>query len=87
MMIPIPRRGVYRGVKGVDAALSVPGIVEVSITAKPDTLLLPLPEARSYLGFIFARDVTPERVERALRDAHARLQFVVERELTLLDHQ
>ena len=41
------------------------------------------PEGRSYLGFIFARAETPQRVERALRDAHARLEFVIERELTV----
>src|SRR5215468_6190388 len=55
MMIPIPRRGIYRGVDGVDAAREVPCIDEVRVTAKPDQLLLPLPEGASYLGFIFAR--------------------------------
>src|SRR5262249_41630806 len=34
MMIPIPRRGIYRGVDGVDAARGVPNIVDVRITAK-----------------------------------------------------
>src|SRR4030095_16974595 len=43
MMIPIPRRGVFRGVDGVEAARAMPHIVDVQITAKPDQLLLPLP--------------------------------------------
>ena len=34
---------------------TVPGIEDLRITAKPDQLLEPLPEAGSYLGFIFAR--------------------------------
>src|SRR5207247_8133473 len=55
MMIPIPRRGVFRGVDGVEAARAVPHVVDVQITAKVDQRLLPLPEGASYLGFIFAR--------------------------------
>lgn len=84
MMIPIPRRGVYRRVEGEDAARRVPGVEAVTITAKPDALLVPLPEGRSYLGFIFARGDDPEAVERALRAAHARLQFTIDKELPVL---
>ena len=74
MMIPIPRRGVYRGVFGVEDALQVAGIDDVRITAKPDSLLVPLPEGRSYLGFIFATRQTADAVERALREAHGGLR-------------
>ena len=83
MMIPIPKRGVYRRVDGVDEAKHVAGIEDVRITAKPDTTLVPLPEGKSYLGFIFARDETPCAVDRALRDAHARLRFVIDREVAV----
>jgi len=85
MMIPIPRRGVYRGVKGIEEAQRVDGIDEVLITAKPDERLVPLPEGRSYPGFIFARGDTARGVERSLRGAHACLQFVIDRELTLAE--
>lgn len=84
MMIPIPHRGVFRGVRGVEDAQRVTGIEEVRVTAKPDALLVPLPEGRSYLGFIFARAGSPRGVERALRDAHARLEFVIEREIPVV---
>jgi biotin carboxylase len=83
MMIPIPRRGVYRRVDGVDDARAADGIEDVQITAKPDTLLVPLPEGKSYLGFIFARGADPERVEGALREAHARLRFTIDREIAI----
>jgi ATP-grasp domain/L-amino acid ligase C-terminal domain 2 len=83
MMIPIPRRGVYRGVRGVDDARQIPGIDDVVITAKPDSALVPLPEGRSYLGFIFATHPTADGVERALREAHSRLEFVIDREMVL----
>jgi hypothetical protein len=45
---------------------------------------VPLPEGASYLGFIFARGDTATVVERALRDAHARLQFTIEPELRVV---
>jgi hypothetical protein len=84
MMVPIPRRGVLRGVTGIDRARSVPHVVDVRMTAKIDQVLVPLPEGRSYLGFIFGRaDRSPE-VERALRDAHRCLEFAIDTEVPVL---
>jgi len=84
MMIPIPQRGIFRTVAGVDDAKAVPGIDDVQITAKTDQVLVPLPEGASYLGFIFAHAPTPDAAERALRDAHARLRFTIDPELPML---
>jgi biotin carboxylase len=84
MMIPIPRGGVFRGVSGVEDARGVAGIEDVRITAKTDALLVPLPEGRSYLGFVFARAAEPSEVVAALRVAHAHLQFRIEKEVPLL---
>ena len=75
MMIPIPKRGILKKVEGIEAAADVSGIEEVRITAKRDQLLEPLPEAGSYLGFIFARALDPATVVVALKGAHARLRF------------
>ncbi|HXH06063.1 MAG TPA: ATP-grasp domain-containing protein [Vicinamibacterales bacterium] len=83
MMIPIPARGIFKDVRGVDAARAVPAIEEIVITAKKDQQIAPLPEGASYLGFIFARGESPEAVEQALRAAHARLEFRIERPLPL----
>jgi hypothetical protein len=83
MMIPTPRRGIYRGVRGIEAAVRVNGIDGVTITAKPDSLLVPLPEGRSYLGFIFATGETPHAVEGALREANARLEIAIDREVAV----
>ncbi|NOT27310.1 MAG: ATP-grasp domain-containing protein [Acidobacteria bacterium] len=84
MMIPIPRRGIYRRVEGLEAAQDVIGVGEVKITAKPDAPILPLPEGRSYLGFIFANATEPSGVDQALREAHSRLHFVIDREVALV---
>ncbi len=77
MMIPIPREGIYQQVQGVDAAIQIPGIEDVIITAKQGQSLVPLPEGNSYLGFIFARGDHPEEVEAALRASHSRLSFEI----------
>jgi biotin carboxylase len=78
MMIPIPRRGVFRRVEGVDNARRVTGVEDVRITAKADQILVPLPEGASYLGFIFARAAGARDVERALRAAHGCLEFTID---------
>ena len=78
MMIPIPRPGgIYHGVDGVERALAVADIEDVTITATEGQLLVPLPEGSSYLGFIFARGETAEAVESALRRSHAELRFQI----------
>jgi biotin carboxylase len=84
MMIPIPRRGVFRRADGVAEAREVPGVNEVRITAKPDQRLIPLPEGASYLGFIFARGAQASDVDRALRTAHEQLVFVIDTEWPVL---
>ncbi len=75
MMIPIPRRGIYRGLEGLDAAQSVAGISGVTVTAEKGQIVAPPPDGGSYLGFIFSRAASPEEAERALRIAHSRLRF------------
>jgi hypothetical protein len=83
MMIPIPAAGVYRGVDGEADALAVAGVTSVLITAKADQQLLPPPEGSTYLGFIFAAADGPGEVEAALRAAHSRLHFRIDRALTM----
>jgi biotin carboxylase len=84
MMIPSPRRGLFKGVSGEDAARAVTGVREVHITAKPDQLLEQLPEAGSYLGFIVARGSSAARAEASVRAAHAKLQFDIAREIGVM---
>ena len=84
MMIPIPCGGIYRSVDGLEDALQVPHVCDIRITAKADQHLVPLPEGASYLGFIFARADAPDQVERALRDAHERLSFKIDRALPVI---
>jgi len=84
MMIPIPRAGVYRGVRGLDDARALPGIDGIEITARPDQRLVPLPEGASYPGFIFAHAPEPAEVTARLRRAHAQLAFDIDPALPVL---
>jgi len=77
MMIPVPAAGRLVRVEGLDAARAVPNIEEVTITARPGQTLVPLPEGSRYPGFLFSRAETPSRAEAALREAHARLRFII----------
>jgi biotin carboxylase len=76
MMVPIPRAGVLDRIEGAGDAAGVPGIEQVVLTAHPGERLTPFPEGSRYPGFLFARAAEPAAVERALREAHARLRFV-----------
>jgi biotin carboxylase len=83
MMIPIPKGGILRGVSGIEAALAVPGVTGVEITAPLNQPVTPLPEGASYLGFIFARAGEPADAEAALRAAHSHLAFRIDPALSL----
>ena len=76
LMIPTTVRGTLRRVEGVLEASRVEGIEDVVIAVREGYELVPLPEGGSYLGFVFARAATPQAVESALREAHARLRVV-----------
>ncbi|HEX4573850.1 MAG TPA: ATP-grasp domain-containing protein [Gemmatimonadales bacterium] len=78
MMIPVPRAGTLQEVRGVAAARAVPLVADVAITAHPGETLVPWPEGSRYPGFIFARGETAAAVEGALRDAYARLDFLLD---------
>jgi len=80
MMIPIPRRGIYRGVRNLESALEVPGITGIRITAQAGQIIAPPPDGASYLGFIFSLCANPAEAEMALRLAHTRLLFDIQPE-------
>jgi biotin carboxylase len=78
MMLPIPRGGILHDVRGMADARAVPGIDGLEITVPRGGTVLPLPEGDRYLGFLFARADTPAAVEAALREAHRRLEIIIE---------
>jgi len=77
LMIPIPGAGILKRVEGLLDAQRVPFVTDVNIEIREGYELTPLPEGNSYLGFIFAQAATREETEKALREAHACLNFVL----------
>ena len=75
LMIPVPTSGILEKVEGAEEARAVAGVTELEITARWRDYIAAWPEGSSYLGFLFARDETPVRVENALREGHSRLNF------------
>ena len=78
MMIPIPRAGTLRQVRGLEDARAVAGIDDITISIALGRPVTPPPEGYRYLGFIFARADSPEAAEAALREAHARLEIDID---------
>ena len=78
MMIPIPRVGTLREVRHTAHARAVPLVEDVVITIPAGGAVVPLPEGSRYLGFVFARGPSPVVVEAALREAHRRLDAIID---------
>lgn len=77
MMIPVKQAGILRRVEGISAAQKIEHIETVDIILREGHELIPLPEGNQYPGYIFARAETADAVIQALREAHAKLNFVV----------
>ena len=84
MMIPIPRRGIFLGVRHLVDAMKIADITDIQMTAHPGQTIAPPPEGASYLGFIFARDDSAGAVESALRQAHRCLVFDIQSEIPVV---
>ncbi|HEV2014528.1 MAG TPA: ATP-grasp domain-containing protein [Candidatus Dormibacteraeota bacterium] len=78
MMLPIPTGGRLQAIEGQAEAKQVSGIDGLVITIPTGEQLVPLPEGDRYLGFMFAHGDSPDAVENALRQAHARLRVVTD---------
>lgn len=83
MMLPVPRAGRLRAVHGREAALAVPGVVDLEVAVAPGRPVVPVPEGDRYLGFLFARGPDPAAVEASLRAGWARLEVVVDADATV----
>lgn len=82
-MIPVPHRGIYRGVRGKALALAVPGITGIEVSVDPGHIVAPPPDGGGYLGFVFARARSAAETRRALRKALSVLKFDLRAEVPL----
>lgn len=78
LMIPIPRAGVLRRINGVQEIRTLPHITDIRISMESGQVVETLPEASSYLGFIYSTADTPQAAEQALRNAHRALDITID---------
>ncbi|MGH8945936.1 MAG: ATP-grasp domain-containing protein [Acidimicrobiia bacterium] len=77
LMIPIPSSGILDEVRGVDEVRTIEGVTGIDLTITPGSQVQGTPEGDRYLGFVFARGPTPEKVESALATAAQTLEVKV----------
>lgn len=78
LMIPIPKPGTLREVRGLPEARAIDEVTGIDLTIKPGSRVLPVPEGDRYLGFVFARARDPESVETALRKASEAIEPIID---------
>lgn len=78
LMVPIPRPGVLRAVRGVETVRTMPHITSVEITTPDGSHVAPPPDGDRYLGFVFARATDPAAVEQTLRTAMDTIEVEVD---------
>lgn len=78
LMIPTPGSGTLRSIEGEAETRAIPGITGMDFTAVPGKPVIAPPEGGRYVGFVYARGDSPERVETALRKAMATLEVQLE---------
>ena len=69
LMLPIPADGILTHVDGIEEALALDGIDDVTITIPKGRRVVALPEGDRYLGFVFASGIDAASVEDVLREA------------------
>jgi formate-dependent phosphoribosylglycinamide formyltransferase (GAR transformylase) len=77
LMLPIESAGRLDSIGCVTDALAVPGVTGFNQTIPNGGSVTPLPEGDRYLGFLFAEGLTPGIVESALREAHSKLDVMI----------
>ena len=78
MMIPIPKSGILKEVRGKEKCLQIEGIEEIEVTIPLGEKVVQLPEGDRYLGFIFAISDEPSNTIKILKEAHGKLNFKIE---------
>ena len=76
-MLQVEHNGILRSVQGLERARKQANIDAINITIPVGQVVEALPEARRYLGFIFASSSNIRETEDALRRARATLKIAV----------
>ncbi len=77
-MISAPKKGIIKGIDGLDEARQVESVTGIDITAFPGSEVAPVPDGNRYIGFIFARSNNRRELIDALHRAASMVHPVIE---------
>ncbi len=80
LMIPTPKEGVLKSFSGEEEAARLPYVTEVDISTPIGSYLRPVPFSDGYLGFVFAKGPSRNKVLEALNRAESLLRFEIDQQ-------
>ena len=80
MMIPTPKEGVLKSFSGEEEAARLPYVTVVDISTPIGSYLRPVPFSDGYLGFVFAKGPSRNKVLEALNRAESLLRFEIDQQ-------
>ena len=80
LMIPTPKKGVLKSFSGEEEAARLPYVTEVDISTPIGSYLRPVPFSDGYLGFVFAKGPSRNKVLEALNRAESLLRFEIDQQ-------
>jgi len=78
LMIPIPKEGIFKGLKNIDKAEAIEEIVNIELSLPIGTYVKKPPFTERYLGFVFANGMTNSVTKEALMQCDKILDPIIE---------
>ena len=78
LMLPIQKEGIFKGLKNIDKAKSIKGIVNIELSLPIGTYVKKPPFTERYLGFVFAKGITNSATKEALIQCDKILDPIIE---------
>ena len=77
-MLPIPKEGVFKGIKNIEKANQIKEIVNIEISLPIETYINKPPFSERYLGFVFANGQSNVETKNALIECEELLEPIIE---------
>ena len=78
LMLPIPKEGIFKGLKNIDKAEAIEEIVNIELSLPIGTYVKKPPFTERYLGFVFAKGITNSATKEALMQCDKILDPIIE---------
>ena len=78
LMLPIPKEGIFKGIKNLDKTERIKVIINIELSLPIGTYVKKPPFSERYLGFVFASGKTNTATKKALMQADKILEPIIE---------